>query len=82
MVNIVPGGALFANDLKARRYPRSRIKSEDAIDYFEEMFNWDEQPRLFLAYIGSDTYVYEKLKTYPRYIELLRKMNLPLPQQD
>ena len=79
--NLVPGGALFANDLKARRSLYLN-KPEDAIDYFEEMFNSDEQPRLFLAYIGSDIYVYEKLKTYPRYIELLRKMNLPLPQKD
>ena len=76
--NVVPGGALLANELKARRSLYLN-KPEDALDYLEEMFNWDST-RLFLANIVSDTYVYEKLKSYPRYVELLRKMNLPLPK--
>ena len=38
--NVVPGGALFANDLKVRRSLYLN-KPEDALDYLEEMFNWD-----------------------------------------
>jgi adenylate cyclase len=72
-----PGGALMINGIKARRALYLN-KPEDALDYLENDVN-SEGERLSGAYIGSDTYIYEKLKIYPRYVELLRIMNLPLP---
>lgn len=38
-------------------------------------------PELFATYIGTNLYGYDRLKDHPRYIALLKKMNLPLPSK-
>ncbi len=49
---------------------------ERAIDYFEIMYEIKDPN---LPYIGTDAALFPELKNYPRYVSLLKKMNLPLP---
>ena len=35
-----------------------------------------------IAYIATDENLYDQLKDNPRFIELLKKMNLPLPNSE
>jgi tetratricopeptide (TPR) repeat protein len=48
---------------------------ESAIDYYEIMYEIKEPN---LPYIGTDAGLYPELKNHPRYVALLKKMNLPL----
>lgn len=48
-----------------------------AMDYYEKAY---EEKYGFLSYISLDILKYPNLKEYPRYIALLKKMNLPLPE--
>ncbi len=48
---------------------------EKAIDNLEK---WYESRQMNITYIATNLNQYEQLKDYPRYIELLKKMNLPL----
>lgn len=49
---------------------------ESAMDYFEIMYEIKDPG---LPYIGTHAAYFPELKDNPRYIELLKKMNLPLP---
>jgi len=49
---------------------------EKALDYFEKAY---EIHHPMMPYIGGLVVNYDILKDNPRYIELLKKMNLPLP---
>jgi len=49
---------------------------EKALDYYEKAY---EIHHPNMPYIGGLVLNYDKLKDNPRYIELLKKMNLPLP---
>jgi hypothetical protein len=46
------------------------------LDCLEELYenSWGSMP-----YIGTNLFKHDQLKNYPRYIELLKKMNLPSP---
>jgi tetratricopeptide (TPR) repeat protein/TolB-like protein len=51
---------------------------DQAMDYLEMVYNdHSHNKNIDLAYIGSKPY-YDKLKDNPRYIALLKKMNLPV----
>jgi TolB-like protein/Tfp pilus assembly protein PilF len=53
-----------------------RVKNyERAIDYYEIMYEIKDPN---LPYIGTDAGLFPELKNYPRYIALLKKMNLPV----
>ena len=52
---------------------------EKVLDYLEKSY---ENPDRSTAYLGTDFYGYKQLIKYPRYIDLLKKMNLPLPKSD
>ena len=52
-------------------------KYDEVQDYLEKLY---ESPCSKLTYIGTNANFYDQLKTYPRYIALLKKMNLPLPE--
>jgi len=49
---------------------------DKALDYLEKLYeiSWPG-----ISYISTNNYKYNQLKAYPRYIEILKKMNLPLP---
>jgi tetratricopeptide (TPR) repeat protein len=50
-----------------------------ALDYLEELYII--RSRSVLSYIASDAlFEYDQLMDYPRFIELLKKINLPLPE--
>ena len=60
---------------QASRY--LKVKNyEKALDYFEQCY---ETHYWQLAYISLDHLKYPELNDNPRYIALLKKMNLPLP---
>ena len=48
---------------------------EKAIDWYEQMYDTQNAN---LPYISKNS-IYDKMKDNPRYIELLKKMNLPIP---
>ncbi len=50
---------------------------DKALDYLEKLYetSFTEMP-----YFATNLYKYEQLKSYPRYVEILKKMNLPLPE--
>ena len=52
---------------------------EKALDNLEKLY---EISFSNMPYMGTNRFYYEQLKTYPRYIALLEKMNLPLPEED
>jgi tetratricopeptide (TPR) repeat protein len=52
---------------------------EKAIDCMEEIYEMD--PRR-ITYVATNRFGYEQLKSYPRYVEILRKLNLPLPDKE
>lgn len=54
-------------------------KYDEVQDYLEKLY---ESPCSNLTYIGTNTNFYDQLKTYPKYIALLKKMNLPLPKSN
>jgi len=54
-------------------------KYEKAIDCMEEIYEMD--PRR-ITYVATNRFGYEQLKSYPRYVEILRKLNLPLPEKE
>ena len=71
-----PGNANLTNSLKAQRSMYLN-KPDEAIEYLEKMFESDPTS-LNITYIGTNLYFYDQLKTYPSYIELLKKLNLPI----
>jgi len=70
------GNANFASSVKAQRYMYLN-KPEKALEYLEKTC---EEDRLSATYAGAELF-FSKLKDNPRYIELLRKMKLPLPDK-
>jgi len=72
------GNARMTNSLKAQRSMYLN-RPEEAVEYLEKMIDSEEETTS-TTYIGTNLYFYDQLKTYPRYIALLRKMNLPLPK--
>jgi len=60
--------------VKAERYLRLG-KYDKALECLEKDF---EMRDMFMTYISTDLYIFNQLKDNPRYIELLKKMNLPL----
>ena len=50
---------------------------EKALDYLEKLF---EASFTNIPYLLTNFNKYEQLKVYPRYIEILKNMNLPLPE--
>jgi len=61
--------------LKAERYIKLK-KYDKAMDCLEKAY---EKRDMDMTYIATDETIYDHLKDNPRYIELLKKMNLPLP---
>ena len=51
-------------------------KYDKAMDCLEKAY---EKRDMDMTYIATDETIYDHLKDNPRYIELLKKMNLPLP---
>jgi TolB-like protein/Tfp pilus assembly protein PilF len=70
------GNANMTYSLKAYRYMYLN-KPEEALNCLEKMY---EQKDLNATYMATNLYYYDELKNYPRYIALLEKMNLPLPE--
>jgi adenylate cyclase len=69
-----PDDCFMDNGIKATRY--SHLGNyEKVLDFYEEIF----EAQGGMPYIATNACGYNKLKNYPRYIELLKKMNLPLP---
>jgi adenylate cyclase len=59
--------------VKAERYLRLG-KYDKALECLEKDF---EMRDMFMTYISTDLYIFNQLKDNPRYIALLKKMNLP-----
>jgi len=51
---------------------------EKVLDIYEQLY---ELSFTNLPYFATNLYKYDQLKVYPRYVEILRKMNLPLPEE-
>jgi len=73
------GQARMANSLKAQRSMYLN-KPEEAVTYLSKMLDTQEE-KINTTYIGTNLYFYDQLKDNPRYIDLLRKLNLPLPEK-
>jgi len=71
-----PDDCFMSDGIKATRYSYLK-KYEKALDYIEKLY---EKKSTSISYIATNMYNYE-LKNNPRYIELLKKMNLPLPEK-
>ncbi|MDX1285106.1 MAG: hypothetical protein R3182_08845, partial [Draconibacterium sp.] len=71
-------GAFMSNGVKITRY--LDIKNhEKALDLMDKI---SETKGLEPAYYGTNTYYYNELKDNPRYIALLKKLNLPIQSSD
>ncbi len=68
-------GSRMINTLKAERYLmlNNVDKAVDCLEMDYEMRDMD------ITYVATNLRNYDQLKTHPRYIGLLKKMNLPLP---
>jgi tetratricopeptide (TPR) repeat protein len=68
-------GCQMGDVYKFIRYKQAN-NYEKAIDLLEKLYeiSWSNMP-----YLATNEFGYEHLKDNPRYIELLKKMNLPLP---
>jgi TolB-like protein/Tfp pilus assembly protein PilF len=68
-------GESISNNVQAERY--LKIGNYDrAMDYFERMYETNNPN---LPYLRTHAAYFPELKNNPRYIALLKKMNLPLP---
>ena len=63
----------ISEQLKVRKYLQVN-NFEKALDYLEKMY---ELQNFDITYIATNMFRYDQMKDNPRYIELLRKMNLP-----
>lgn len=70
-----PPDCFMADGVKAARYMYLG-EEEKALDHLEKMIETD---RLNGAYLATNLHFYDELKDQPRYLVLLKKMNLPLP---
>ena len=69
-------GCLMSDNVKVERY--IYLKNYDkAMDILENKY---EVRNLDLALMATNMNFYNQLKDNPRYIELLRKMKLPIPK--
>jgi adenylate cyclase len=69
-------GCYMSGAIKAERY-LILGKYDKALECLEKDF---EMRDMSMTYISTDVYIFNQLKDNPRYIALLRKMNLPLPE--
>ncbi|HUX59127.1 MAG TPA: tetratricopeptide repeat protein [Bacteroidales bacterium] len=67
-------GCYMSGAIKAERYIRLG-KYDKALECLEKDF---EMRDMNMTYISTNVYIFNQLKDNPRYIELLKKMNLPL----
>ena len=68
-------GCLMSAGIKVRRY--LKLKNYDKVmDYYEKAY--ELKMDLIITYIATNLRGYNQMKDNPRYIELLKKMNLPL----
>jgi tetratricopeptide (TPR) repeat protein len=72
-----PGDCFMSDGVKAERYMYLGEK-EKALDHFEKVI---ENSPLDGPYLGTNLCFYDQLKDQPRYIALLEKLNLPLPEE-
>ena len=68
----------MSGGIKAARYLKLR-EYDKAMDCLEKDY---EMGDMSIAYIATDENLYDQLKDNPRFIELLKKMNLPLPNSE
>lgn len=69
-----PDDCFMDNGIKVRRYLHLG-NYEKVLDIYEEIF----EAQGGVPSMATNARGYDKLKNYPRYIEFLKKMNLPLP---
>ena len=69
-----PDDCFMDNGIKASRYLHLG-NYEKVLDIYEEIF----EAQGGVPNMATNVSGYDKLKNYPRYIEFLKKMNLPLP---
>ena len=72
-----PEDCYMGHGIKANRYLHLN-QDEKALDHIEKNY---EMRRTDIAYLRTNMYYYHRLKDNPRYIALLKKMNLPLPKE-
>ena len=68
----------MSGGIKAARYLKLR-EYDKAMDCLEKDY---EMGDMSIAYIATEENLYDQLKDNPRFIELLKKMNLPLPNSE
>ncbi len=76
MNNIYGDGCYMSADIKAERYLKLG-NIDKAVESFEKGY---EIRGNFMPYISTKYPYYELFKGNPRYVEVLKKMNLPLPK--
>jgi len=76
MNDIYGDDCYMSGDVKAERYIKLGNKDK-AIECLEKDY---EIRGTFMPYISTKFPVYDQYKDNPRYVEILRKMNLPLPK--
>ncbi|MFC2123477.1 adenylate/guanylate cyclase domain-containing protein [Bacteroidota bacterium] len=64
----------MADEIKAERYLKLN-NYEKVLDHYEKLY---EISYSSMPYLTTNLYKHDQLKEYPRYIELLKKMNLPV----
>lgn len=72
-----PGDCYMSAGIKMDRYLHLK-EYEKTMDQMERAY---EMRSLRIAYLATNPY-YDQLKDHTRYIELLKKMNLPVPKSD
>jgi len=71
---IIKRGGKISNRRQAHNYLKVK-KLEKAMDYFEKVYE-NHNPNM--PYVSLQSLQYDQLKDNPRYIELLRKLKLPM----
>ncbi len=69
-----PGDCFMDDGIKATRYMYLG-EVDKVLDHFEKMIKNDP---LDCAYLGTNLFFYDQLKDHPRYIAILKKLNLPV----
>ena len=72
-----PGDCFLSAGIKMVRYLHLK-EYEKTMDQIERAY---EMRSVSIAYLATDPY-YDQLKSNTRYVDLLKKMNLPLPESD